>query len=57
VVAVLEIDDDGRGFDPTHPATGQGLHNLHQRANRIGGHTQVHTTLGQGTKVQITIPR
>jgi signal transduction histidine kinase len=46
VVAVLEIDDDGRAFDPTHPATGQGLHNLHQRANRIGGPTQVHTTLG-----------
>jgi signal transduction histidine kinase len=54
--AILEIDDDGRGFDPTHPATGQGLHNLHQRANRLGGHTQVHTTPGQGTKVQITIP-
>ena len=55
--AILEIDDDGRGFDPTHPATGQGLHNLHQRAKRLGGHTQVHTTPGQGTKVQITIPR
>ena len=56
--AVLEIDDDGRGFDPAHPpGTGQGLGNLHQRAERLGGHTQVHSTPGQGTKVQVTIPR
>jgi signal transduction histidine kinase len=56
--AVLEVDDDGRGFDPAHPpATGQGLDNLHQRAQRLGGHTEVHSTPGQGTKVQVTIPR
>ena len=31
---VLEVDDDGRGFDPaTRPATGQGLRNLRERAS------------------------
>jgi two-component system, NarL family, sensor histidine kinase DevS len=56
--AILEIDDDGRGFDPTSPpAAGQGLHNLHERAQRLGGHTEVHSTPGQGTRIQVTIPR
>jgi signal transduction histidine kinase len=56
--AVLEIDDDGRGFDPTHPpATGQGLHNLRQRAERLSGHTEVQSTPGEGTRVRVTIPR
>ncbi|MDF2743418.1 MAG: integral rane sensor signal transduction histidine kinase [Actinomycetia bacterium] len=55
---VLEIDDDGRGFDPARASgTGQGLPNLHERAKRLGGRTQIHSTPGQGTKVQVTIPR
>jgi signal transduction histidine kinase len=55
--AVLEVDDDGRGFDPAQTTgTGQGLGNLHERAEHLGGHTQITSTPGQGTKIQITIP-
>ena len=57
--AVLEVDDDGRGFDPANAGagTGQGLHNLRERAERLGGRAEVHSTPGQGTRVQVTIPR
>jgi signal transduction histidine kinase len=55
---VLEVDDDGRGFDPTQaPRTGQGLSNLRERAERLGGHTEISSTPGQGTRVRVTIPR
>jgi signal transduction histidine kinase len=56
--AVLEIDDDGHGFAPASaPGTGQGLRNLHDRAERLGGRAEVHSTPGQGTSVQVTLPR
>jgi len=55
---VLEVDDDGRGFDPDHvPAGGHGLGNLRQRAAALGGHAQITSTPGQGTTVRATIPR
>ena len=55
---VLEIDDDGRGFDPASlPGTGQGLSNLRERAERLGGRAEIHTTPGQGTRVRVTLLR
>jgi len=55
---VLEIDDDGRGFDPSRPTgPGQGLRNLRVRAAGLGGRAQVDSTPGQGTRVRVTIPR
>jgi signal transduction histidine kinase len=54
---VLEVDDDGRGFDPALAAgAGHGLRNLRERAERLGGHTEIQSTPGAGTKVQVTIP-
>jgi signal transduction histidine kinase len=56
--AVLEIDDDGRGFDPARPTgPGQGLRNLRERAQRLGGRAEIDSTPGQGTRVRVTIPR
>ena len=56
--AVLEIDDDGRGFNPAQAATGtgQGLRNLTERAEGLGGTAEIHSIPGEGTKVQVTIP-
>jgi signal transduction histidine kinase len=55
---VLEVDDDGRGFDPaTTTGTGQGLRNLKERAEGLGGRAEIHSVPGQGTRVRITIPR
>jgi signal transduction histidine kinase len=54
---VLEVDDDGRGFDPlAFTGTGQGLRNLRERAERLGGHAEIDSTPGQGTRVRVTIP-
>jgi signal transduction histidine kinase len=54
---VLEVDDDGRGFDPARATgAGQGLRNLRERAERLGGRTEISSTPGAGTKVQVVIP-
>jgi signal transduction histidine kinase len=54
---VLEIDDDGRGFDPTAvTGTGQGLRNLRERAESLGGQAEIDSTPGEGTRILVTIP-
>lgn len=54
--ALLEIDDDGRGFDTAAPGSGDGLRNLKDRAAAIGGRVSVESKAGEGTTVQIAIP-
>jgi signal transduction histidine kinase len=55
---VLEVDDDGCGFDPARATgTGQGLRNLRERAAAVGGRAEIDSVPGEGTKVRITIPR
>jgi signal transduction histidine kinase len=53
---VLEVRDDGRGFDPSNPADGNGLRNLRVRAAELGGTLDVETAAGKGTIVRLTIP-
>jgi signal transduction histidine kinase len=56
--AVLEVDDDGHGFDPAQTTgAGQGLRNLRERATALGGRAEIHSALGEGTRVKVTIPR
>ena len=55
--AVLEIDDDGSGFDPTTVGrSGQGLGNLRERAESLGGGIDLQSAAGNGTTVRLTIP-
>jgi signal transduction histidine kinase len=54
--AILEIDDDGRGFDPTAPHAGLGLRNLHERGLAIGGQLTVESKAGEGTTVRFAVP-
>jgi signal transduction histidine kinase len=55
--ALLEIDDDGSGFD-VEPARdqGQGLGNLRARAEALGGDLMIQSAPGQGTAVRLLIP-
>jgi PAS domain S-box-containing protein len=56
-VAVLEIEDDGRGFVPdSDHGTGWGLRNLEERAGAIGGALEIVSVPGEGTTVRLTIP-
>jgi signal transduction histidine kinase len=54
--AVLEVDDDGRGFDPATTRRGDGLANLEQRAEEMGGKISIESAPDQGTMVRILIP-
>jgi signal transduction histidine kinase len=54
--AVLEIDDDGRGFDPAQTTAGQGLGNLQERAAALGGRAEIHSAVEEGTRVSVRIP-
>jgi len=53
---VLEVDDDGRGFDParTRPS-GQGLRNLGARAQALGGGVEIDSRSGEGTRVRVQL--
>ncbi len=52
----LSISDDGKGFDPTLPATGIGLQNMRQRAALVGGNLAIESKPGLGTSLLLTIP-
>jgi signal transduction histidine kinase len=52
---VLEVADDGRGFDPQHHAPGKGLASMHKRARGLGAQLRVDST-GQGTRVSLRLP-
>ena len=55
-LALLEIDDDGRGFD-TEAARGkgQGLRNLRDRAASLGGELTIESSPDDGTTVRVSI--
>lgn len=53
----IVIEDDGRGFDHAPAdALADGLRNMRQRMNEIGGQFQIQSQAGQGTQIIIEIP-
>jgi PAS domain S-box-containing protein len=55
--AVLEVDDDGRGFEPgTGGGRGWGLRNLRERALAMGGTLDIESVPGEGTTVRLRVP-
>jgi signal transduction histidine kinase len=54
---VLEVQDDGAGFDPTASFPGHlGLHSMRERAERLGGHLTITSAPNQGTRLRATLP-
>jgi signal transduction histidine kinase len=54
---ILEICDDGRGFDPTAPPrTGIGLQSMKMRATDTGGTFELESLVGIGTRVSVSVP-
>ncbi|MEV6161645.1 sensor histidine kinase [Streptomyces sp. NPDC052052] len=58
---VLDVRDDGRGFDPAAPpsydgAGGFGLGGMRARAERVAGTVEVETEPGHGTAVSARVP-
>jgi len=52
---VLTIRDNGKGFDPEAINAGNGLHNMQNRAQKIGAIYHLHTAIGRGTAVTLKI--
>jgi hypothetical protein len=55
---VLEIRDDGQGFEPAGPNVGRGmgLQNIRDRLQPFDGIVEVTSAPGQGTAVKVTLP-
>jgi signal transduction histidine kinase len=58
--ALLSIEDDGVGFDPTQvrqrPTEHFGLSMIRERAELLGGRVEVTSTPGQGTCLRVWVP-
>jgi signal transduction histidine kinase len=55
--SVLEVSDDGSGFDPSVPAPGHlGLVGMAERARRIGAVLTIDSAPGQGTRLRVGPP-
>ena len=52
----VEVADDGRGFVVSTTARGNGLTNMEDRLDALGGNLQVESTLGRGTTLRATVP-
>lgn len=49
------IEDNGRGFDPSHPSQRTGQLSMQERARAMGGILAVKSTPGQGTLLQLLV--
>jgi PAS domain S-box-containing protein len=54
---VLEVEDDGHGFDPAQSGVGgQGLRNMRARVGTIGGKLSIKSASAEGTRIRVTLP-
>ncbi|MFZ5857482.1 MAG: histidine kinase [Chloroflexota bacterium] len=55
---ILDIRDNGVGFDleSVRNGGGMGIHNMEQRAHRLGGRLEITSRPGDGTRIKAEIP-
>ncbi|MEO1388816.1 MAG: sensor histidine kinase [Cyanobacteria bacterium J06634_6] len=53
---VLNLSDNGVGFSSSSHSQGFGLRGMHERVQLLEGRMAVHSTIGKGTVIQVTIP-
>lgn len=60
----IQVSDDGAGFDPSatlydrnHPQAGLGLFSIQQRFALLGGHLDIVSAPGKGSRFTLTLPR
>ncbi len=57
---LLDVRDDGHGFDPTRPGArngrGRGLDGIRERADDLGGSADIESAPGEGTTVSVRFP-
>jgi signal transduction histidine kinase len=52
---MLDVDDDGKGFDPHMSRRGDGLANLAARVQALGGTFSIESEPGKGTTVKVAL--
>ena len=52
----LELEDDGRGFDPAALVSGAGLLGMKQRAATLGGVLEIRSEPGKGATLRLAVP-
>jgi signal transduction histidine kinase len=55
-VVVVDVQDDGSGFDTDNPPAGFGLAAMRQRVDGLGGTLTIENAPGDGTTVAVTVP-
>ena len=53
---ILEVSDDGTGFDPDLAPGGLGLASMRERAAAVGGALRITSAPGAGTSVRLAVP-
>jgi PAS domain S-box-containing protein len=53
---LIEVADDGQGFDATLDSAGIGLSAMRERVEGLGGRIEVRSRPGEGTNVTVTVP-
>jgi signal transduction histidine kinase len=55
---ILDICDNGVGFELEciQNSGGMGIHNMRQRAQKLGGHLEIISSPGAGTRIKTEIP-
>ncbi len=53
---VIQVQDDGKGFDIDHAPSGHGLDNMRNRMTDCGGGCSIESVRDRGTTVTLTLP-
>lgn len=53
---LLQISDNGRGFDVASSSQGHGIASMRRRAAHVSGTLALDSTVGAGTRITLTIP-
>jgi signal transduction histidine kinase len=53
---VIEVEDNGKGFDPDAVESGRGLPGMRHRAQALGGELRIESVPGQGCCWQLLLP-
>ncbi|HYV00743.1 MAG TPA: ATP-binding protein [Actinomycetota bacterium] len=52
---MIELDDDGQGFDPETNRRGDGLTNMQERIRALGGTLSIQSSPGKGTTITVAL--